>query len=167
MEGCEMKTQKRGFSLIELMIAIFIISCVLLLMIGLFTLLFSTSKKGVDMTAGIAAAEKIMEEYLYANDGAIKLLSFSLDSSGMGAPPKASSGTDSVNGVTFFYVIYVSRAKDVNTPKLRQVEETIYWWVNPADAATTNQTNVKAMARNYGMAKAKITRLIWLEGAGY
>jgi prepilin-type N-terminal cleavage/methylation domain-containing protein len=147
-----MKTQKRGFSLIELMMAIFIISCVLLLMIGLFTLLFNTSKKGVDMTAGIATAEMLMEEYLYQQDSVMKAPTFAFTSE------LNASGTKSLNGVTFTYYIHVSKAKDNNSVKFRQVEETIYWWQNSA------HTQGAAFAKSQGMTFTKITKCIWLEG---
>jgi len=161
-----MRQSKNGFSLIELMVAVFIMSSALLLIIGMFTFLFNSSKKGVDLTAGTAAAERIMEEWLYSNESMIYGLAGSSYTVDMVRPP--------VNGVTFRCRIFVSSPAGA----LRKVNATVYWWVN-ADGSAIGSRTYKVQLPNgtwttvttdpgkvaeYGTTYTTITKFIFAPG---
>lgn len=155
---------RRGFSLVELMVCIFIISSCLLLIIGLFTFLFNSSRKGLDLTAGISAGEMIMEEFLYNSKDELQT---------NGGLPIETSINKTVNGVTFLCDI------NVTSPvynKLRKVEATIYWWLDPNSKGFSGRkyrvmdSNGKykdistdpGFVAEYGAIKTKITKLIFV-----
>jgi prepilin-type N-terminal cleavage/methylation domain-containing protein len=160
-----MRKTRKGFSLIELMVAVFILSSSLLLIIGMFTFLFNSSKKGVDITAGTAAGEMILEEYLYSNQVAI----YNMHNS----PISTVNLIRSVNGVTFRCEIQVSTPA---ADSLRKVDATVYWFVdagNSVNQARTYKvqqpngtwTTVTVDAGNvaeYGAAKTVLTKYVFI-----
>ncbi|MHC9544421.1 MAG: prepilin-type N-terminal cleavage/methylation domain-containing protein [Vulcanimicrobiota bacterium] len=159
-----MVSSKRGFSLVELMVAIFILSSSLLLIIGLFTFLFNSSRKGIDLTAGVAAAELMMEEYLYR--GASDIYN--------STAPSFYAQDRAINGVNFHCEIVISEPKG----NLRKVDATIYWWVNAdgspveskkylvqkEDGTFQEVTTGKGYVAEYGATKTKLTKLLFLTG---
>ncbi|MDQ7825628.1 MAG: prepilin-type N-terminal cleavage/methylation domain-containing protein [Candidatus Eremiobacteraeota bacterium] len=161
-----MREKEKGFSIVELMVAIFILSTCLLLIIGLFTFLFNSTKKGVDLTAGTAAAELMLEEFLYQNEAAIY--------SGTYGPSTPISITKSLNNVNYLCDINVSNA--VNN-SLRRVDATIYWWTSPTgasgygsrkyiikndDGTLSEVETAKGYVAEYGSVKTKITKFVFL-----
>jgi prepilin-type N-terminal cleavage/methylation domain-containing protein len=161
-----MRQSKNGFSLIELMVAVFILSSALLLIIGMFTFLFNASKKGVDLTAGTAAAERYMEEWLYQNESMIYGLASSNYQVDMVKP--------ALNGITFRCRIFVSSP----AAALRKVNTTVYWWVNAdgsaigaksyrvqqADGSWTTVTTAQGKIAEYGNTYTTITKFIFAPG---
>ncbi|GEM_PF-1101738 len=162
-----MAPSKRGFSLIELMVAIFILSSSLLLILGLFTFLFNSSRKGIDLTAGVAAAELMMEEYLYKNsEGASSIYYDTLG--------KTVSDSKTINGVKFHCDIAISAPAG----NLRKVDATVYWWVNAdgspveskkylvqkEDGTFQEVTTDRGFVAEYGATKTKLTKLLFLTG---
>ncbi|MGV8122463.1 MAG: prepilin-type N-terminal cleavage/methylation domain-containing protein [Candidatus Xenobiia bacterium LiM19] len=159
-----MVSSKRGFSLVELMVAIFILSSSLLLIIGLFTFLFNSSRKGIDLTAGVAAAELMMEEYLYRGASDI----YNSTTGEFYAQDRA------INGVNFHCEIVVSSP----VGNLRKVDATVYWWVNAdgspveskkylvqkEDGTFQEVTTGKGYVAEYGATKTKLTKLLFLTG---
>ena len=105
--------KKRGFSLIELMVGVFIISAIIVMVCSLYTYLFKISQKGVDLTAGTAVGEKVLEEFVEANK-TLKAGTF--------------TGSKSVNTSVFYYVIEVSGDIASGEFGLKKVDITIRWW---------------------------------------
>lgn len=123
--------KKRGFSLIELMMGVFIVSATIVMICSLYTYLFKVSQKGVDLTAGTAVGEKVLEEFLEQNKDELILGTF--------------IGSKKVNTSTFYYVIEVSGdSVGVSDYSLRKVDATIRWW----DGGST--LGDKAMAKSTG-----------------
>lgn len=103
----------KAFSLIELMVAIFIIASCLLLVIGVFVFLFSSMQKGIDITTGVATSHMIMSKWIYEHYGSLN--------AGL-----VDSKYEIVNKVTYTYNIEV-KACDAD-PKLMLVAMKVYWW---------------------------------------
>jgi len=157
-----MVSSKRGFSLVELMVAIFILSSSLLLIIGLFTFLFNSSRKGIDLTAGVAAGELIMEQYLYIHESDI----YNNTTGG------TYSDSKTINGVKFHCDIVISAP----VGNLRKVDATVYWWVNAdgspvdskkylvqkEDGTFQEVTTGKGYVAEYGATKTRLTKLLFL-----
>ncbi len=138
-----MLKRKKGFSIIELMIGIFILSSLIVLVAGLYTRLFKMSSKGVDLTAGTAVGEKVLEEFVQEKI-TVPLQNLTYDDSITG---KFFYGSKSVNGSTFSYAIEVQNAGSQATLKI--VDITVKWWDNSAEPLDSNQTgdaNLKATA---------------------
>jgi len=51
---------RKAFSLVELMVAVFILSTSLLLVIGIFVVIFNSVQKGIDVTAGVSIGEMVL-----------------------------------------------------------------------------------------------------------
>ncbi len=124
---------KKGFSIIELMIGILILSSTIVMIVGLYTYLFKVSQKGVDLTAGTAVGEKVLEEFIQEamtkpiekTDGGHYAKKVSALTSG-----NVFVGSKSVNSSKFYYVIEVSGDLNNSDYRLMKVDATIRWWDN-------------------------------------
>ncbi|MDQ7822702.1 MAG: prepilin-type N-terminal cleavage/methylation domain-containing protein [Candidatus Eremiobacteraeota bacterium] len=134
---------KRGFSIIELMVAVFILSTCLLLIIGIFTFLFNSVQKGVDLTTGMAIGEMALNKYLWNNYG-------NVSSAG------EVNQTETINKMPFYYNI---RSEPVDADsRLLRVSCRIYWWEK---GARSNTGAGEFYAQGYGMFAADIVRYVY------
>lgn len=157
--------KKSGFSLIELMVAIFIISTTLLLVIGVFSMLFNATQKGIDLTVGTSAGESILEEYIYSNQETIR---------NNGGEAVEASINKTINGIQFLCRINVSESIH---EKVRKINATVYWWLTPDGNNVANPRSYRVMTKGgfyetvtpgpgsvaeYGLIKTEIVKMIFL-----
>ncbi|MCD4784384.1 MAG: type II secretion system GspH family protein [Candidatus Eremiobacteraeota bacterium] len=138
--------EEKGFSLVELMIAVSIIATALLLFIGVFFSMFKSSQKGVDLTAGIVVAESALSEYLYDRQEMSGGLSTNLVDN-VGSPI---TGTTTLNKTIFTYEI---TCQDVGTGNLKKIDVVVWWWQDTALK--------KEFKSGYGKLNVSISRLIY------
>ena len=131
--------RNRAYSIIELMVAVFIISTCLLLIIGMFVFIFNSTQKGIDLTAGVVAGEQFLSKYIYDNYNTLA--------------PTSQSSTFLLNKVNYYYDLSVE-ALDPAT-ELFRVQLTIYWW-DPK--SRMSQTSSEGFAQGYGAFKTDLVR---------
>ncbi len=109
------RNKKRGFSLIELMVGIFILSSSLVFVIGIYGRLIKSSETSANITVGTSAGMKIMEDFLSENEGkALDDLSI--------------FGNMNINSVQYFYIIDVSSPISHTPDPVKKVDVTVFWW---------------------------------------
>lgn len=170
--------KRKGFSMVELMIGIFILSALIVLVSGLYTRLFKMSSKGVDLTAGTAVGEKVMEEfiqrYMPKSQGGVDVTF-----------PNGETGNKAINTSRYYYKIDVKDA----AANLKMITVTVTWWQTstgattpaptstPESTGTMNLDDVEAYVpdktpntkiqyehgiTNYGTAFIKLTKLVYV-----
>lgn len=138
--------EEKGFSLIELMLAVSIIATALLLFIGVFLAMFKSSQKGVDLTAGTVVAESVLSQYLYDRQEMSGGLPVNLIDN-VGSPV---TGTATLNKTIFTYEI---TCQDVGTGNLKKIDVIVWWW---QDAGPR-----KEYKSGYGKLNVSISRLVY------
>ena len=109
------KSKKRGFSLIELMVGVFILSSSLVFVIGIYGRLIKSSETSANITVGTSAGMKIMEDFLSENEG-----KYLKDGSVF--------GNMNINSVQYFYIIDVSSPVSHSSDPVKKVDVTVFWW---------------------------------------
>lgn len=101
--------KRRGFTLTEVLITMFLLNLVILLFLGSISFMLGSSQKLVDYSSGTYASSTIIENCLYNN-------SF---------PPTGETfGEMYSEGIHFEYRLDVANVETL----LRKVEVTVYWW---------------------------------------
>ncbi len=136
---------RRAFSLVELMVAVFILATSLLLIIGIFVVIFNSVQKGIDVTAGMSIGEMVLSKYIFEN--------YSTLASGAGQ-----SDVVRVNHVPYNYNISVSSVEGAEAKKLFRVACKIYWWERGSRSA---QGAGEYFAQGYGNYSADIIRFVY------
>jgi len=137
---------RRAFSLVELMVAVFILATSLLLIIGIFVVIFNSVQKGIDVTAGVSIGEMIMGKWLFNN--------YSTLAAGM-----TESDIVTVNKVPYNYIISVSSVEGTGmADKLFRVACKIYWWER---SSRSSQGASDYYAQGYGSYSADIIRYVY------
>ncbi|GEM_PF-1109427 len=101
--------KRRGFTLTEVLITMFLLNLAILLFLGIISLLLGSSQKLIDFSSGTYACSTIIENCLY-NDPF--------------PPTGVTSGELNSEGIHFEYKLDVVEVETV----LRRVEVTVYWW---------------------------------------
>ena len=164
------KNKKRGFSLIELMVGVFILSTSLVFVIGLYGRLVKSSETSANITVGTSAGMKIMEDFLSENEG---------------KPLKDGSifGNMNMNSVQYFYIIDVSSPITQTLDPVKKVDVTVFWWyekvfddkekqtkklknlekvyLEKADLTTDGLYNAFMKDKNYLNASTKLSKIIF------
>lgn len=109
------RNKKRGFSLIELMVGVFILSSSLVFVIGIYGRLIKSSETSANITVGTSAGMKIMEDFISENEG---------------QPLKDGSvfGNMNINSVQYFYIIDVSSPVSHAPDPVKKIDVTVFWW---------------------------------------
>ncbi|MHC9540634.1 MAG: type II secretion system protein J [Vulcanimicrobiota bacterium] len=137
---------RRAFSLVELMVAVFILSTSLLLIIGIFVVIFNSVQKGIDVTAGVSIGETIMSKWLFNNHSSL-------------AAGMTESDIVTVNKVPYNYIISVSSVEGTGmADKLFRVACKMYWWERGSRSAQGAQ---QYYAQGYGSYSADIIRYVY------
>lgn len=138
------KKQKRGFSLIELMVGVFILSMSLVFVIGLYGRLVKSSETSENITVGTSAGMKIMEDFISENEGkALKDGSI--------------FGNMNMNSVQYFYIIDVSSPIAQVSEPVKKIDVTVFWWYEKTFDNDKKQNNkIKNIEKIY-LEKADLT----------
>jgi len=107
--GLHEHRKRRGLTLTEVLITMFILNLVILLFLGSISFMLGSSQKLVDYSSGTCACSIIIENCLYNN-------SF--------PPTGETSGEMYSEGIHFEYRLDVASVETL----LRKVEVTVYWW---------------------------------------
>ncbi|MCE1248390.1 MAG: type II secretion system GspH family protein [Firmicutes bacterium] len=146
LENRRKNSTLKGFSLIELVLAVSIVATALILFIGIFFAMFRASQKGVDLTAGTVVAESVLNQYLYDQQEKTGGLPVNLtDNSG-----SPYTGTTSLNKTIFTYEI---TCQDTDSTDLKRLDVQVWWWQSDA----TRQDNKEG----YGKLHVKLTRMVF------
>ena len=154
------RSQKtRGFSIIELLISMSIISVALVFLIGVFTTGMKANRKSVDLTAGTLVAEEIISQELYG------ILSDATKSNDFFNKPDNKSeyvkGVKYHNNTKFTYKMYVSDVKNMgdagNSNKMKKVDVQVWWWNDDGSDISDQQASFRA---GYGVVSVGLTRLV-------
>lgn len=140
MKGFDLRlrTLCRGYSLLELMVAIGILAASILLILGLVVHLFNASRKGVDLTSGIVAGKSALQEFLNETPWPAPRLAIPY------------SGMVPLNNQSYLYYIYVQDlVSDAYGASLKRVDMIVTWWTQNPDI------------KGYGMLKTEIARRIY------
>ncbi|MHB2017116.1 MAG: type II secretion system protein [Candidatus Xenobia bacterium] len=171
---------RRGFSIMELVVAVGIMGTAVLLIIGIFFTLFHISQKSVDKVAGFTIAESLLVQEAYQICG---------DPSGANAfwqntpANPLCAGTYQVNNASYFYRMYAADEVLVNSgstpftglywndpnnqPPInpinpRRLDILLWWW----DAgAGTSVTLTQASRQGYGIMHVQDSMLLWPSGS--
>lgn len=147
---------RRGFSLLELLVATGILSTALLLMIGVFLSAMRGNQKAVDLTAGAVVAESVLTQIIYetSSDPARKADFFdSVYDADTGSP--YTSGVLTLNRTPFNYVLYAPTVLnpgpyDPDGNKLKRLEVVVWWWQDSSQSARAG----------YGQLRTDLVRLV-------
>ncbi len=139
--------EHKGYSLIEVVLSIAIISTAILILVGLFTIMFKSSQKGVDLTIGTVVASSELAKYLYTLQETPGLGLDSLDTDG--DPPYR--GTVTLNRTVFSYEIKSFSAG----PDLRKVDISVWWWQKAPDSFS------QEFRTGYGRLNVKLSRIVY------
>ena len=145
--------KNRGFSLVELMVSMAIISTTLLMIMGVFMTVFKASKKAVDLTAGTIFAESVLNRELrnLMTDPAERGKFFQSNNK------VYAEGVDRLNEAYFTYKMYVT---DVSFPtsissrtdnKMKRVDVIVWWWGTGAE---------KNGRDGYGTLRTEVSRIV-------
>ncbi len=164
------KNKRSGFSLIELMVGVFILSISLVFVIGLYGRLVKSSETSENITVGTSAGMKIMEDFLSENEG---------------KPLKDGSvfGNMNMNSVQYFYIIDVSSPISQTLEPVKKIDVTVFWWyektfdknkkqnekfkniekvyLEKADLTTDGLYNAFMKDKNYLNASTKLSKIIF------
>ena len=154
---CQSK-KPQGFSIIELLISMSIISIALVFLIGVFTTGMKANRKSVDLTAGTLVAEEIISQELYG------ILSDTDKSKAFFE--KSSDKVEYVKGVKyhnntkFTYKMFISDVKDLgdeDSNKMKKVDVQVWWWNDDGSNVSEEQASFRA---GYGVVSVGLTRLV-------
>lgn len=167
---------RKGFSLIELILSIGIVGTSLILVVGIFTMLFNGSQKAGDLTAGSVVADGIMTQTIYQVmcTETYRTAFFQAQYNG---PTFYRGGTYSLNSQVYFYKIYCqdlnfgstlhnSDTDGINGTYLKRFDIVVWW--NDASAASQTQAQNMTMnqqSRGTGIQEVHQVRLLWPNGA--
>lgn len=153
----------KGFSILELMISMSIISIALVFLIGVFTTGLRANRKSVDLTAGTLVAEEIISQELYGiladtGEGEHSAKKFF---------EKNDKNTEYVKGVKyhnntkFTYKMYVTDVSGMgdsdNSNKIKKVDVQVWWWNDDGKDTSATQESFRA---GYGVVSVGLTRLV-------
>lgn len=141
----------------ELMISVGILSVAILLVVGVFTFLFSASQKSVDLTAGTVIAQSIMQDTvnrctydadfrrtLFTNHGVYS------------AETVIQAGAKSYNGTDYSYSITVQELAALGSSSVNPMFSlgvTCWWWDSGGGLPG-------AMRQGYGKLSVELNRII-------
>ena len=126
---CQSK-KTQGFSIIELLISMSIISIALVFLIDVFTTGMKANRKSVDLTAGTLVAEEIISQELYGilsdNDKSNAFFAKNDDK------VEYVKGVKYHNNTKFTYKMFISDVKNMgdadNSNKMKKVDVQVWWW---------------------------------------
>lgn len=128
------RVKDRGFSLVELMIAIGILATAIILIMGVFLMGLDASQKGADLTAGTVVARFILDEYIYGMDFA------GMPSPATGSTLPAGTGTYALNNTNYSYSIDVTAVDH----DLKKLDVSVWWWgSSPGSSTRAGQGQLK------------------------
>lgn len=146
---------KKGFSLVEAILAIGMVACGILLVLALFSYMFKSSQKGVDVTIGATLGGKILDEYVLQNSQALRSLSVSSIGDMTGSVP--------VNGVTYNYTVDLTNnysASDIGP--VRMVSVTVDWLGEKKNVGGgEDEAKPAAFKSGYGMMSTTVSKIIY------
>lgn len=174
-EGDRMMS-KRGYSLLEVMLAASILASSILLVFSVFTMLFNGSQKTVDMTAGTTIAQSLMTQEIYQLTGDTNTRIAFFQDNAYSLPQAINGGTYTLNNSQYCYkftcqdvtlpVKLHCQATDCtnnsNQTHLRELHLVVWWW----DAKATGASDVGSMQLDAshpgaGQLQVSMTRLLW------
>lgn len=136
--------RKKGFSLIELMVGVVILSTSLVFVIGLYGRLIKSSETSANITVGTSAGMKIMEDFISENEG---------------KPLKDGStfGNMNINSVQYFYIIDVSSPVSYTPEPVKKIDVTVFWWYEKTFDNNKKQSEKIKSIENVYLEKADVT----------
>ena len=146
---------RAGFSLVELMISVGIMSTTLLLVLGVFTNVMKASRKAVDLTAGTIVAEGVISTEMYAimGDEVAKNLFFKKTYN-----DPFVEGTKHLNNSTFVYRMYATEipigTKVLTDNRVKKIDVIVWWWADGEGNVTTDKR------AGYGYLRTELSRLV-------
>lgn len=137
--------RSKGFSIIELVISLAILSSVGLLVMATLTRMLRPSQKAADLSTGVVVAQSVIEEEIHAilsDTGAIPKATFWTSDAPPGSPI---TGSITVGGTDYSYQMEYQTVRDQTTGdplggtdperQIKKVDITVWWWNgNPDDA---------------------------------
>lgn len=150
------RVRARGFSIIELIISLAILSSVGLLVMATLTRMLKPSQKAADLSAGVVVAQSVIEEEVHAilsDTGAISKASFWTNN----APPASPiTGNITVGGTDYSYQMEYQTVIDQITGdplggtdperQVKKVDITVWWWNSNADDAREGYGQLQTQA---------------------
>lgn len=157
----------------ELIVTIGIVATAILLVVGVFTYLFSASQKSVDLTAGTVVAESIMQDMVLKimYDDKTKETWYNADVAGAYSNQTTiESGIRSYNRAQFSYKIYLTDCAGLDADGSNQptgfvgspmcvIAVAVTWWDQGGGVTGSAR-------RGYGQLAVELTRFL-LYSAGY
>lgn len=141
----------------ELMVSIGILATAILLIVGVFTFLFSSSQKSRDLTAGAIAAESFLQEWIegYMSD-ADTWSGILRDLGKKSGKFTVKTSTSSMNHTNFTYSIYSENLNSLLGTDKPLIKLTIVcqWWDN-------NSALPGVTRQGYGQLSVELSRLIY------
>lgn len=147
----------------ELVISVGIISTAILLVVGVFTFLFKSSQKSVDMTSGTVVAESIMQDMMFRimYDHTTRVNFYNSDVAGMYASETAVEvSSRSYNGSQYFYTIYLTDCSGLGSNSANpmcKMSVVVNWWDQGGGIPGRSRSG-------YGTLAVELTRLIVYSG---
>lgn len=149
-DGRKSLLYRKGFSLIELMIAVAIMASAIILVVGVFVAGMKATQKSADLTAGVIVGEFALQGYVQGIfDKNFDTLIGNI------------SGTYTLNNVIFAYQIDVTdvdvdNSKAPPVVKMKNLVVTVSWWGGDSNAARGAGDEV-----SFGMLKTSLSRMIY------
>lgn len=141
---------RKGFNLIETMIAVALVSCCLLMMTALFIYMFKSSQKGVDLTMGSVVGSRVLDKFVEENR---------LILNDFGSDPAEMSGSVSVNGNVYFYTVKVTSKSDPDMLGPAKMVSAQVSWFDQKDL--TEGETVRKFKDNYGALSCTVNKIVY------
>ncbi|MBI2267719.1 MAG: prepilin-type N-terminal cleavage/methylation domain-containing protein [Armatimonadetes bacterium] len=145
--------KRNGFSLLELVLAIFTLGILLMFVIGVFTNILGSTTKGANLTAAVFQANYQLDEFVTAFK----------ESGGAAGGSQGSQGwstTSTANQTTFYFYIPnpvpidpAQTVLDNSAGRLYRVEVEVWWWNQDKDKTRAGQ----------GKLSTRLSKLIYIQ----
>ena len=133
-----MSKNKKGFSIVELLFAIAIISLVIVMVVIFYTYMIKVSSKGVDISIATQVAEKKIEEIV--NDSTTDGLKTKLINNYY--KKNCIIGSEPVGDNIYYYLIYTAPMKgDYALMDLTLIDIFVFWWAPDNDGTNRGFNN--------------------------
>lgn len=115
--------RNQGFSVIELMFGIAVISVTIVMVCILYTYMLKVSAKGLNLSIGTSVAEKKLNELAFQKTADLRTELIRAQTNGL-----RKAGNEIIGNTFYYYIIEVVPVSAES--KLLQADIVVFWWVN-------------------------------------
>lgn len=133
---------KKGFSIVELLVSIAIISMIIVMTCILYSYMMKVSAKGVDISIGTQVAENKLNEI--AGDDSNESLRKNI-SSVSPSKPFVTTGVDKTGKTDYYWLVKISSVSGTNYSKMNLffVDVIVFWWADDSIAVTNTDGEIE------------------------